>query len=213
MSARVMALLVLGGLAACGSPPPEPPMPEASAVELGDEPAVVGELGGSPFRAADARFRIFTRAGRRRVDLLLASSAIERCGLPLARAQSRVWLRLPERTSLEPGLLESLGEGASFSVHYERPDGLRFVEVHRGLGRLEITRVEARSIEGRMRVCFADAERSCVGGRFTARPCLSRIDGRTLREPPGLADDAIEAASHPEPADASGGARETTEEP
>ena len=151
------------------------------------------------------RFRVVTYEGRERVDLIFADRAIERCGLPIARAESRVWLRVSGVTMLAPGLLARLPEPsevviAPFEIHYESPVGARYVEAHRAVARLEITAVTSESVDGRLSACFADVARSCVRGSFHATPCRSRIDGRALREPPGLADEALEpiAASSPE---------------
>lgn len=224
-----LSVPLVGAVAACSGEPPAPaPLPDVAEVALdrAGEGTIEGTLDGAPFVAGDVRVRIVTRAGRERVDLLVADRPIERCGLPIAREETLVWARFPGATELAPGTFERLaepapasgahgatddaedegaaagdgveatGDGAppsTFEVHYERPtaDGLR--AVHRGLGRIEITRrLEDGRLEGRLRICFADAGHSCVGGSFVAAPCLSRIDGRALREPPGLADEALE---------------------
>lgn len=168
-------------------------MPEALG-EIG-EGEIAGEIDGEPFRAADVRFRVTSFPGRERVDLWIADRPIERCGLPLAREETLVWARFSGRTELAPGVHERTGEDGEFEVHYERPgEGRSLRAAHRGIARIEIARASAASVEGRLRVCFADDARSCVGGSFTATPCLSRIDGRAAREPPGLVDDALEGA-------------------
>lgn len=181
-------------------------MPEASSVSLDEleEGEITGTIGGAPFSARDVRFRVTSFPGRERVDLWIADRPIERCGLPLLREQTLVWARFPGRTELTPGSYELVGgehEGG-LEVHYERPGEKRSTEaVHRGLARIEITSASARQVTGRLRICFADEAGSCVGGSFEATPCLSRIDGRAAREPPGLVDEALEP---PRPA---GGAR------
>lgn len=188
---------------ACGhEPPPEAPLPDASEVELADTDAPLeGSLGGQPFRMVDARFRVVTFAGRERVDLLFADRAIERCGLPIARTENRLWIRVPGVTALSGGVLALLGDAAPdaqpppLELHYERPVEGRYVESHRGVARVEIIRSTPELVEGRLRACFADASHSCVGGAFHATPCRSRIDGRALREPPGLDDEALEPLS------------------
>jgi len=198
MSARTTAWIVSSALLiACGEPPAtRAPLPAPSTVDLaGVEGDVDGTIEGQPFHAIDARFRVVTYEGRERVDLLFADQAIELCGLPLARTQSRVWLRIPGLTSLVPGelsLLDESTEGTPLQVHYERPNGRQFTEEHRGVARVEITRATSEQIDGRVHACFADASQSCIAGSFRALPCRGRVDGRAIREPPGIADDALE---------------------
>ncbi len=210
MSMRRAALLSFGLLAlACGddAPPAPPPLPDASRVALDDvDGPVEGQVDGRAFRALDARFRVVTFPGRERVDLFFADRAIARCGLSVARDETRVWLRMPGVTSIALGELALLAAPeadapASFEIHYERPIAGGYAEAHRGVARLEITSASAAQVDGRMRVCFAGADDSCVGGAFHATPCQSRIDGRALREPPGLADEALEPVRMPAPAD------------
>lgn len=199
---RVAAAIgVLALACAEPAPPAAPPLPSADAVTLAEVGGIVtGAIAGEPFEAQDARFRVVTYAGRERVDLLFADRAIERCGLPIARQEARVWLRIPGVTALVPGELALLGEpdeDAPLELHYERPGAHGFVEAHRGVARLEITRASTARVEGRLHACFADAAESCVSGAFVATPCQSRIDGRALREPPGLADEALEPVPTP----------------
>lgn len=190
--ARVLLALAA---AACAEPVPDAPMPALDAVRLEGADLsrpIAGELGGRAFRARDVRFRVVRGERRERVDLLVSDRRIERCGLPLARPETLLWLRAPGRAALEPGELSS--EDGAVEPHWERPGEDGIDGVHRGVARVAIEAVDAQRIEGVLRVCFADAEGSCAGGRFRARPCASRVDGRALREPPGLADDALEAA-------------------
>lgn len=198
---RLGFVLLAGVLAGCTPEAPPAPMPDPASVRLDEVPrgAVRGSIGGVSFSTRDARFRVVTRAGRRRVDLFFADRPIERCGLPMGREDVRVWLRFSGRTSLEPGTYALEGEdGAAFDVHYERPRAEGgFDGVHRGVANVELEEVTGQRIRGVARVCFADAEQSCVAGRFDARPCRSRIDGRALREPPGLSDEALEGAEDP----------------
>jgi hypothetical protein len=173
-------------------------MPAADSVSLddvGDGP-VAGTVGGAAFSAADVRFRVIPRSGRHRVDLFFADRAIERCGLALEREDRRVWLRFPDRIRLEPGAYALDGESeGDFELHYEYPDDSHVVSIHRGVAQLEIREVTSTRVTGALSVCFADASRSCVEGTFEASPCLSRVDGRALREPPGLSDEAIDAVN------------------
>lgn len=213
------------------APPPLPPA-ESVALESVGEGAVSGTVDGEAFATVDARFRVVGYEGRERVELLFSDRTIERCGLPMDRPDTLVWLRFPGRTHLDPGRYELLGEepaegqaaegqgaegqgaegqaaegqgveaGPAFSVHWERPvgEGLEhdIRAGHRGVGRVEILQPDPLSTTGRLRgrlhVCFAaevGGEPECVAGTFDAAPCWSRIDGRTLREPPGLDDEAL----------------------
>lgn len=191
---RGLALFVAVLVCGCEEPPPPSPMPEARMARIDDESdrPLEGEIAGAPWRLADARFDTVTRAGRERVDLLFWDHPVERCGLPVERPGTAVWLRFPGRTELETGEHVLDAESGDYEAHYEVPTDDGFVEVHRGLATLRLDEVEARAIRGRARVCFADAARSCVEGTFEASPCWSRVDGRALREPPGLRDEALE---------------------
>jgi hypothetical protein len=176
---------------ACEEPPP-PPLPEpVSLDDVGDAPAA-GSIDGAPWELEDARFRIERREGRERVDLFLWDRPVERCGLPIARAGTHVWLRVPGRTELEVGELATGDGDDALSAHYERLEGDTLVTAHRATARLRIEAVEPRRVRGRLRACFADEERSCVEGTFDAAPCWSRVDGRAIREPPGLTDEALD---------------------
>jgi hypothetical protein len=203
VSARLRRVLLawLGACAcACDAPPEAPPsLPDIGAVDLGGVTGPLeGTIDGHSFHVIDARFRVVTFAGRERVDLLFADQQIERCGLPLARAQTRVWLRVPGTTSLSVGELTRLDqESDALEVHYERPgaarsDGRGFTEAHRAIARLEIESASSELVTGRLHACFADVARSCVAGSFRATPCRGRVDGRALREAPGLDDQALE---------------------
>lgn len=194
---RAAVVLLSCALAACAPEAPPAPMPDASGLSLEGLRArsVHGRIGGRSFQVHDARFRVVTRAGRERVDIFLADRPIERCGLPMTRDDTRVWIRFSGRTAIDPGTYALEGEeGEDFDVHYERPNADGVIEsVHRGVARLEIRSASAERVRGVTKVCFADTERSCVEGAFDARPCLSRIDGRAIREPPGLSDEVLEA--------------------
>ena len=193
MSRRAI-ILVFAWWCGCGEPAPAPLMPDPGSARLDETPdgPVAGRIAGRAWRLAEARFDVVTRPGRQRVDLLLWDEAVERCGLPIERSGATVWLRFPERTALEPAEHALDAEEGSFEVHYEVPSEEGFIESHRGVATVRIDEADERAIRGRLRVCFADHDRSCVGGTFDASPCWSRIDGRALREPPGLRDEALE---------------------
>jgi hypothetical protein len=204
-------------------------LPEASAVSLeglGADAPLTGTIDGEAFTSLDARFRVVRYEGRERVDLMFSDRAIERCGLPIDRPETLVWLRFAGGGALAPGTYRSQvseardeegeapqaeGEAAQrgLSVHWERPvgEGLEHVirASDRGVGVVEIETATSAHVRGSVHVCFATvagggeppsraegANLNCVGGRFDARPCFSRIDGRTAREPPGLVDEALE---------------------
>jgi hypothetical protein len=238
-------------------------LPEASSVSLeglGADAPLTGTIDGEAFTSLDARFRVVRYEGRERVDLMFSDRAIERCGLPMDRPETLVWLRFAGEGALAPGTYRSQvdeardeeGEGSrpegeaaqrGLSVHWERPvgEGLEHVirASDRGVGVVEIETATSEHVRGSVHVCFASeadgersgdatrrgarsdpqererggvsddratagsgggeppsraegANRNCVRGRFDARPCFSRIDGRTAREPPGLVDEALE---------------------
>lgn len=194
MTARLgwlaLALAALG----CGDREGPAPMPDPSEARLEDAPSgpVEGRVAGRAWRLADARFRVTRRARRERVDLFLWDEPVERCGLPIERSGTAVWIRFAERTELDPTEYLRGRDGGEFEIHYEVPAERGFTEVHRGVGAIRFDEVGPRSIRGRLHLCFADHDDSCVGGTFEAAPCWSRVDGRALREPPGLRDDALE---------------------
>ncbi len=202
--------LLFGVLLGCGGPAPVQPLPDPDEVALerpGGEPleeTVRGAIAGEEFTAIDVRMRVVEEEGRARVDLFFSDRPIERCGLPIVRSERLVWLRVSGGSALEVETLARTEEEQPFELHYEIPRGVPgeiagdaagLRAEHRGLATLAIDLVAPDRIEGRLRACFADVERSCVGGRFVARPCLSRIDGRMAREPPGLIDEALEPPS------------------
>lgn len=193
-----VAIAVL--LVACGAAPDAPPpLPDAASVAIDQAVTdhVEGTIAGQPFTALDVRFRIRDGAAAR-VDLWLADAAIERCGLAQPRSGTRVWLRFADVTSLAPGsYVQNGAEDDVVEAHYERAVGRRFEEIHRARTEVEIVSASVTAITGRVRTCFADAAGSCVGGHFRATPCWSRVDGRTLREPPGLDDHALEPRGTP----------------
>ncbi len=154
-----------------------------------------GKLGGRSWTLRDARFRILDRPRRRYVDLLLSDAHIERCGLPIEREGALVWLRFEDRKALDPGETEIADASSKVRMHYEISAGAKLQSAHRGRGRVRIDASDQRQVSGRLALCFADADHSCIRGDFTARPCLSRIDGRALREPPGLVDEALDPQS------------------
>lgn len=178
----------------CEDEAPPLPVPPMTQVELATATAerVTGTVASEAFEAVDVRYRVSTRARRERIDLLFSDRPIERCGLPIVRSERLVWLRVPGVTSLEPATFASDAEEHALSVHYEVLGEHDAPAVGRGSGRLELTGLDAERLSGRIAVCFADSAASCVRGRFLAHPCYSRIDGRAIRETPGLGDDALE---------------------
>ena len=88
--------------AACGGELAVPPLPEPVEIRDGDQRAA-GSIAGQLWQVGDARFRIVTRDGRQRVDLLFWDAPIERCGLPLEREGTLVWVRFAGRTELPEG--------------------------------------------------------------------------------------------------------------
>jgi hypothetical protein len=184
---RAAWLLFLVGCAA-EAPPPLPELDESSLDDAAG--SVQGTLGGRRFRARDVRFRVVTERHRERVDLFFADRRLDRCALPIVRPHTAIlWARFPGELAI--GTHELTEERGPFEVHFERPNGRTFDALHRGAARVRIDRVEADVVAGALHVCFAGD--GCAIGAFEARPCLSRIDGRAIREPPGLDDDAIEA--------------------
>jgi len=211
--------------AGCSAEPEPPPLPEASSLSLADigaEAPVTGSVDEQAFTALDVRFRVVRYAGRERVDLLFSDRAIERCGLPIDRPETLVWLRFAGEGPVAPGRYETpareqrdpqeaTGEGAlvdrPLSVHWERPagEGLEHTirSSDRGVALVEVESATSENVRGTVHVCFASVDApsagstdgagpSCGRGRLDARPCWSRIDGRTAREPPGLVDQALE---------------------
>lgn len=188
------AMLWACTLWACAEEAPPIDLPAMSEVELDDASGnpVSGTIASEDFEAVDVRYRVVERAGRERVDFFFSDRPIERCGLPIAREGRLVWLRAPDTTSLTPATFGTDQDERGLSVHYEVPVERGYESVGRGSGRLRLTGLENERLEGRMTACFADASSSCVRGAFHAYPCYSRIDGRALREAPGLSDDALE---------------------
>ncbi len=189
----LMALLALSILG-CEESGPTAELPSMSEVDLaqatGDR--VSGALASEAFEAVDVRYRVVDRGGREQLDLLFSEERIERCGLPVERPGRLVWARIPGVTVPEPATYATDAEEHTLSVHYEAPLEERgYDTVGRGSGRLEFIRLEDERLEGRVAICFADPSSSCVRGEFVAYPCYSRIDGRALRESPGLADEAL----------------------
>jgi hypothetical protein len=196
--------------------PAELPLPDGASVTLEGltsegAGAITGTIDGEAFEARDVRFRVIRYGGRQRIDLLVSDRAIERCGLPQERPETLVWLRFAGDEQLAPGRYVSGLEGVEdvlerdVSVHWERPVGEGIDHsIHtsdRGVAQVSIESATATHVRGVMSVCFADARGDqCVRGRFDAAPCLSRIDGRTAREPPGLVNAALEpSATRPAP--------------
>ena len=174
-------------------------LPEASAVSLeglGADAPLTGTIDGEAFTSLDARFRVVRYEGRERVDLMFSDRAIERCGLPIDRPETLVWLRFAGEGALAPGTYRSVNEegdeveGAatappvhSLSVHWERPvgEGLEHVirASDRGVGVVEIETATSQHVRGSVHVCFAtDAE----GGEPPSRAGGANDGGRVDRD-------------------------------
>lgn len=188
--AGLVSCLPLVPLAACETPSPGTGQSSRGLGDLsleGLDEAVSGELAGVTFEAADVYFRANRFEGRERVDLVFAEVPQDDCGLPLRREGRRVFIRFDGDTALPTGstIVDRDGEGA-VSVHYERELEGRWVGVGAGIARLELEESEEAGATGRLHICFDDGQESCVSGAFTARPCLSRLDGYLPREGTGL---------------------------
>jgi len=206
--ARLFGVLLAAGLLpSCGGEPAPVALPGMSEVALDSASAegVSGLIRTEDFSAVDVRYRIIEGEERDRLDFFFSDRRLERCGLPIERDGTLVWLRVPGVTSVAEATFATDADEHPMSVHYEVPVentyNRGYEVIGRGSGRIELTSLEDVKLEGRVAVCFADADSSCVRGRFEAYPCYSRVDGRAVREAPGLADDALEP---PEP---EGGAR------
>jgi hypothetical protein len=164
---------------------------DPDAIEAGP---VRGVVAGTPFRAVDARVRVVRFPGRERVELWLAESRFEHCGLRGRDEGRRLFVRFPGVTEL-PEALVRIDPGdsqATGSVHFEVPDGRRW----RGVGRAAaVLRVDGRGdggmVRGRLEAWFDDGAGSRVAGRFRAVPCGSPVDGAALRELPEHAPQPI----------------------
>jgi hypothetical protein len=183
-------------LCACAGEAEAPALPSFDRLgALRSDGRIRGEIAGRSFTLRDARFRIVQGPNRTRVDLLFSDRRIEHCGLPIDRPRHTfVWARVADRTTLAPERLEQRGDDDDpIELHYERPRAGELVTSHRAVASVEIERVDAQAIAGQLRACFADVHESCVAGTFEARPCVSRIDGQAIREPPGLEDGVLDA--------------------
>jgi hypothetical protein len=179
-------------LAACEEPSPGTGSADQDIGDLeieGRDDPVAGELAGEAFETVDAYFRAFRVGGEPHVDLVFAEVAQDDCGLPLPREGRRVFVRFDGVSALSPGesIVSRDGDGA-VSIHYERAIDGRQVGVGAGVARLSLDTVSDSRVLGRIHACFDDGQASCVGGAFTARICLSRLDGHLPREGTGVAD-------------------------
>ncbi|MBW2460280.1 MAG: hypothetical protein JRH11_01455 [Deltaproteobacteria bacterium] len=150
---------------------------------------VAGELAGVALEVQDVYFRAFRHEGQERVDLVFAEAQQDDCGLPLPRDGRRVFVRFVGVTELSEGsvTIDRDGEG-DVSMHYEQQIDGKWVGVGVGVGRLEFDEVAGSAIQGRVHLCFDDGAESCIAGAFTARACLSRLDGKLPREGTGLSN-------------------------
>ncbi|HEX7477449.1 MAG TPA: hypothetical protein VF331_06560 [Polyangiales bacterium] len=174
---------LLGSLAVgCGKIPVSPHAPLAARAadkQLTDIPAapVAGKINGAAFKVADARVRIITMEGRERVDILLSDSKIERCGLPLATHDRRVWLRWPGKHVLDGAPIRvEVGQKGPISVHYEQPEDRLWLGHGGGAALLSVRDDGFGAYKGAVWACFDDTEHSCVSGQFEATACRSELN-------------------------------------
>jgi hypothetical protein len=198
-SSRLLTLLWLCATwlasTACNPPPTSGPHPlaaRAATKKLADVPttSLAGTLRGKPFKLADARVRIETRAGRERVDVYLSETPIERCGLPLARHGRRVWLRLPGQPVLDGAELRvEAGKPGPFEPHYEVELDDKWLGHGGGAALLSLKAEGFGRYAGQLWACFDDGLDSCVAGSFQAAACRSELD----------VDDSVWGAARLEP--------------
>lgn len=145
-----------------------------------------GRLAGEAFRTEDARTRIERFPGRERIDLWLAETQFEHCGLMGRDSGRRVYIRIPGTNDLpeEPLRIDPDMEDPPMSVNYDVPDGRQWRGVARAAAVLQIDSADAEAVVGRIQACFDDGQGSCISGRFRAVPCRSPVDGTLLRELP-----------------------------
>ncbi len=190
--ATLLLTLLLVLLWACDAPAPGT---GRSSMEVGSldvdsaDGPVAGELAGTAFEVQDVYFRAVRHEGFERVDLVFAEEQQDDCGLPLPRAGRRVFVRFDDVTEFPEGsvTIDRDGEG-DVSMHYEEQIDGKWVGVGVGVGRLEFDEVAESAIQGRVHLCFDDGAESCIAGTFSARACLSRLDGRLPREGTGLSN-------------------------
>jgi hypothetical protein len=222
-------LLVWLGLFAAACSEPERAYQGAPAVRLDamnlgavSSSPVTGTVAGQDFTVVEARYRIDTFPGRERVDLLLSSAPIRRCGVPVVRDGNMVWLRFEGVTELPQQEQRVSADSAepAFGLHYEilGETERRYEGRQGGDALVTFGTPELGHIAGKIFACFGDGLDSCVKGSFVATPCFSRIDGRTVREGVGLEDEALEPAREGDPEDvviptAGGGDTEGSREP
>ncbi|MBW2525058.1 MAG: hypothetical protein JRI23_12825 [Deltaproteobacteria bacterium] len=171
--------LVLG----CDGAPSTAPIGSArpqhdSAAAIPAEP-VQGEVGSAPFVVRDARFRIDRRPGHEKVDILLSDAKSDHpCGALTPAEPTRVWLRRRGAGPLASGEIRiPLGADDGWSAHYQlRRDG-RWKGSGHAAALLQLDVPDAGfTLQGKLSVCFADADRSCVAGTFRAHQCPDVLD-------------------------------------
>jgi len=192
----VIACMLLG---ACKEPlrSAHHPLAERAAAR---EPAaiegerVTGKLRGEGFDARHAYVRVVEMEGRERVDVLFSEQPIQHCGIPMARPERRVWLRIPGKPAFDGSALrvEANAEpgGAALTTHYELPTPEGILAHGGGAALLTLADDGFRRYRGALWTCFDDGQGSCVSGRFEAVACRSELD----------VDDSVWGASRLDPA-------------
>lgn len=174
------ALLPLALLAACShrAEPPRPVREGASvmnAATIPDAP-LHGALDGRPFTLRAAWLRVVRRAGQERVDLVLSEGRPSRlCARPTPDDARQVIVRLPGATRLPAGTLRVEPSGTPGEVFAEAPHA-HGVTSARGAALVVVTRADEGLAEGKLRVCLADAQQSCLAGTFAATACWDELD-------------------------------------
>jgi hypothetical protein len=173
-------------LAACNEglvaePPPDDVAPRhASAATIPDGP-VRGTVGGEPFEAKRAYYRIYRQRDREHLDIMLLSEPGDCDDVD----SPSVWIRFAEPNEPARGeLRRGARDDAPWSVHYQVKRQGRWLGHAGAAALLAIDNVKGGSfVDGDVSACFADASRSCIDGHFHADRCLDPVspDVRDLR--------------------------------
>lgn len=169
-------------LAACTSkeePPPPAPKPAPTNSDAIPSGPLAGEIAGAAFRMRSGRYQIDRRHGYEKVDISLSAAEAESsCGPRVPADAPSVWLRRKGPGPLKPEQIRlAPDDESSWEVHYQRREGQRWVGNGLASALIVIREVAPDlTVTGELWACFADAQSSCVAGRFTASYCPIRID-------------------------------------